>query len=84
MQQGTLNSQVLTRNNLQRIEAIDHNGPNLNSIIEVNPQAIEIATAPDEERQASGPRVNDAANFRQRGKFDTVPAVPATLAPSMR
>ena len=28
----------------------------LNSIIEVNPQALEIATALDEERQVSGPR----------------------------
>jgi amidase len=56
MQQGDLSSTQLTQYYLDRIEAIDRNGPALNSIIEVNPQAIEIATALDEERQASGPR----------------------------
>ncbi len=56
MQQGDLSSRQLTQYYLDRIEAIDRNGPALNSIIEVNPQAIEIAAALDEERQASGPR----------------------------
>jgi amidase len=56
MQEGELSSAALTGYYLQRIEAIDRNGPALNAIIEVNPQALEIATALDEERQASGPR----------------------------
>ena len=56
MEQGELSSRKLTEYYLDRIEAIDRNGPALNSIIEVNPQAIEIATALDEERRASGPR----------------------------
>ncbi len=56
MQQGDLNSRQLTQFYLDRIDAIDRNGPKLNSIIEVNPQAIEIATALDAERQESGPR----------------------------
>ena len=56
MQQGELSSQQLTRYYLDRIEAIDRNGPALNSIIEINPQAIEIAAALDAERQVSGPR----------------------------
>ena len=56
MQQGELNSRQLTQYYLDRIEAIDRNGPNLNSIIEINPQALEIAAALDAERQASGPR----------------------------
>ncbi len=56
MQRGDLSSQQLTRYYLDRIEAIDRNGPMLNSMIEINPQAIEIATALDAERQASGPR----------------------------
>ncbi len=56
MQQGELTSRQLTQYYLDRIDAIDRNGPKLNSIIEVNPQAIEIAAALDTERQASGPR----------------------------
>jgi len=56
MQEGELTSRELTRYYLDRIDAIDRNGPELNSIIELNPQAIETATALDRERQASGPR----------------------------
>lgn len=56
MQRGELNSEKLIRYYLDRIESIDRNGPALNSIIEINPQAIEIAKALDAERQASGPR----------------------------
>ena len=56
MEEGELSSAALTEYYLQRIEAIDRDGPGLNAIIEVNPQALEIATALDEERQASGPR----------------------------
>ena len=56
MQQGELSSRQLTQYYLDRIDAIDRNGPKLNSIIEVNPQAIEIAAALDAERQALGPR----------------------------
>jgi amidase len=56
MQQGALSSQQLVQYYLDRIEALDRNGPGLNSIIETNPQAIEIARALDEERKVSGPR----------------------------
>ncbi len=56
MQQGELSSRQLTQYYLDRIDAIDRNGPKLNSIIELNPQAIEIAAALDAERQASGSR----------------------------
>ena len=56
MQKGELSSRRLVQYYLDRIEAIDRNGPRLNSMIEVNPQAIEIATALDAERKASGPR----------------------------
>ena len=56
MQQGQLSSRRLTQYYLDRIDAIDRNGPKLNSIIEVNPEAIEIAAALDAERQTSGPR----------------------------
>lgn len=56
MQKGELNAAQLVQFYLDRIEAIDRNGPALNSIIELNPQAMEIATALDEERKISGPR----------------------------
>ncbi len=56
MQQGELSSVELTQFYLDRIESVDRNGPSLNSIVEVNPQALEIAAALDAERQASGPR----------------------------
>ena len=56
MAQGELSSRQLTQFYLDRIDAIDRNGPQLNSIIEINLQAIEIAAALDVERQASGPR----------------------------
>lgn len=56
MQKGELNSRQLVQFYLDRIEAIDRNGPKLNSIIEVNPDAIEIATALDTERMKSGAR----------------------------
>ena len=56
MQAGDLSSQQLVQFYLDRIEAIDRHGPKLNSIIEINPQAIEIASALDAERQKSGPR----------------------------
>jgi amidase len=56
IQQGELSSQQLTQYYLDRIEAVDRNGPKLNSIIETNPQAIDIAAALDVERQTSGPR----------------------------
>ena len=56
MQKGELSSAQLTRFYLDRIDSIDRNGPALNSIIEINPQAMEIATALDAERRTSGPR----------------------------
>ena len=56
MQNGELNSAQLVQYYLDRIEAIDKNGPALNSIIELNPQALEIAAALDRERKVSGPR----------------------------
>jgi len=56
MEEGTLSSVALTTYYLQRIEATDDNGISLNAIIEVNPQALEIARALDAERQSQGPR----------------------------
>src|SRR4030067_2605725 len=56
MQSGELTSHELTRLYLERIETIDKNGPCLNSVIEVNPDALTIAQALDKERKDTGPR----------------------------
>jgi amidase len=56
MQAGELTSEELTQFYLDRIDAVDRNGPALNSIIEVNPDALAIAAALDAERMKSGPR----------------------------
>jgi amidase len=56
MEKGELSSVELTQYYLQRIAALDRAGPELNSIIEVNPDALEIARTLDEERKAKGSR----------------------------
>ncbi|KAF1030942.1 MAG: Glutamyl-tRNA(Gln) amidotransferase subunit A [Pseudomonas sp.] len=50
---GGLTSQALVSYLQQRIKQIDQNGPALHSVIELNPQALEIARERDRER-ASG------------------------------
>ncbi|WP_310379943.1 amidase [Flavobacterium sp.] len=47
---GQYTSKQLVELYLKRIETIDRNGPNLNSIIEINPDAIAIANKLDNER----------------------------------
>ncbi len=48
---GKLSSKALTKLYLKRINEIDKNGIKLNSVIEINPDAIEIATKLDQERK---------------------------------
>lgn len=52
MKSGELSSQQITQLYLDRISAIDKNGPKLNSVIEVNPDALAIAKQMDDERKA--------------------------------
>jgi len=56
MNSGTLTSEKLVQLYLARIQAYDHQGPSLNSIITLNPNALEEARALDAERKAKGPR----------------------------
>ncbi len=56
MQRGELRSEQLVHWYLDRIDALDHNGPELRSIIELNPDALMTARALDEEWRESGPR----------------------------
>ncbi|MFT4154059.1 amidase [Parafilimonas sp.] len=52
MQSGKYTSRKITELYLKRIKAIDKNGPKLNAVIEVNPDALKIAEAMDAERKA--------------------------------
>src|SRR5690242_10249303 len=48
---GKVTSVSLVRHYLRRIEQIDRSGPSLNSVIEVNPDALGIARGLDKERK---------------------------------
>jgi amidase len=52
MQSGDFTSRRITELYLKRIDAIDKSGPKLNSVIEVNKSALEMADAMDKERKA--------------------------------
>jgi amidase len=56
MESGELTARSLAEMYLRRIEEIDSAGPMLNSVLEINPDALAIADALDEERAARGPR----------------------------
>ena len=56
MSSGQFTAHRLVEMYLERIEAIDKQGPKINAILEINPEALAIATALDEERQERGPR----------------------------
>src|SRR3981081_3915919 len=56
MQSGKYTSRSLTEKYLARIQDIDKGGPRINSVIEVNPEALEIAEALDRERKDKGAR----------------------------
>jgi amidase len=56
MERGTITGRMLTEQYLARIQKIDKKGPAVNSIIELNPDALTIADALDQERKSKGPR----------------------------
>ncbi|HZS76043.1 MAG TPA: amidase [Ktedonobacteraceae bacterium] len=56
LQAGELTTQRLCEMYLERIEAIDRSGPAINSVIEINPECLDIARKLDEERARNGPR----------------------------
>jgi amidase len=58
MKKGTLTSKIITQWYLKRIEQTDKNGPSLNSVIEINPDAIAIAEVMDSERKKGKVRSN--------------------------
>jgi len=56
METGELSARELADHYLERIARFDREGPELRSIIEINPEARAIADALDAERHVSGPR----------------------------
>jgi amidase len=52
MESGELTSRQVTELYLQRIAAVDKGGPYINSVIELNPDALDIAEGLDKERKA--------------------------------
>jgi amidase len=51
MRSGTLTSQALTQEYIARIRALDQNGPGVNSVIELNPDALSMARNADNLRK---------------------------------
>ena len=56
MTNGKDTARSLAQKYLKRIDEIDRNGPTLKSVIELNPDALSIAEALDEERKNRGSR----------------------------
>ena len=65
MKSGEYSSVAITKLYLDRIAKIDKEGPKLNSVIELNPDAIAIATTMDEERK----------NGKLRGPMHGIPVL---------
>jgi amidase len=65
MSSGKYTAQSLTRKYLERIDDIDKNGPAIKSVIELNPDALAIASELDKERKAG----------RVRGRLHGVPVL---------
>jgi amidase len=65
MQNGKISSVGITQKYLQRIREIDQNGPTLNSVIELNPDAMNIAASMDAERK----------NGKLRGALHGIPVL---------
>jgi len=56
MASGTYTARAIAEMYLERIENLDGQGPALNAVIELNPDALAIADALDAEREVKGPR----------------------------
>src|SRR5437667_3854277 len=56
MKSGKFTARSIVKKYLDRIDDIDKKGPAINSVIEVNPDAVAIAESLDRERKEKGPR----------------------------
>ena len=66
MRAGTLTCHALVQGYLKRIEMYDHQGPKLNAILYVNPNALQQADAMDQE-------------FKRTGKLKPLACIPVVL-----
>ncbi len=55
LQSGKFTARALAEKYLQRIDEINHLGPSVNAVIELNPEALAIADQLDAERKSKGP-----------------------------
>ncbi|GAC1360533.1 MAG: amidase [Ktedonobacteraceae bacterium] len=53
---GNITARQLTEMYIERIQNLDKDGPSLLSVVEINPDALAIAQALDQERATQGPR----------------------------
>ena len=56
MRSGELGARKIAEKYLERISTVDKHGPSINSVIELNPDAVAIADELDKERKVKGPR----------------------------
>ncbi len=56
MKSGKFSTRSLVEKYSLRIDVIDKHGPRINSVLELNPDALSIADALDRERKSKGPR----------------------------
>ncbi|MGA8437496.1 MAG: amidase [Candidatus Sulfotelmatobacter sp.] len=56
MKSGRFTARSLVEKYSARIDEIDKHGPAMNSVLELNPEALSIADALDQERKSKGPR----------------------------
>jgi amidase len=56
MSSGKYTARSIAEKYIERIKSIDRNGPELRTVIELNPDALTIADALDKERKEKGPR----------------------------
>ncbi|HTK11169.1 MAG TPA: amidase [Ktedonobacteraceae bacterium] len=56
MQSGQMTARRLTEMYIERIQQISQQGPHINAVLEINPEALESADQLDRERQEQGPR----------------------------
>src|SRR5882762_3470127 len=56
MASGKYSAHTLAKKYLDRINDLDKHGPAINAVIELNPEALQIASDLDKERKAKGPR----------------------------
>ncbi|MBN2657765.1 MAG: amidase [Spirochaetales bacterium] len=79
MDKGELTAEELVGYYLDRIERYDRRGPRLNSVLEINPEALESARSLDRERQEKGKRSPlHGIPLMVKGNIDTGDAMETT------